>query len=304
MESAEHSKHFPIIRTPMLPPGTFNKKVAFITGGGTGLGKGMALMLSALGATVAIAARRQNVLEETAKEIQAKTGNKVVAYSMDVRDPTAIKSAVDKCVSQVGLPDIVINNAAGNFISPTERLSPNAWKAITDIVLNGTAFVTLDIGKRLIQAQKRGVFLGITTIYASTGSAFVTPSGAAKAGVENLTRSLAAEWGKYGLRFNCIQPGPIYTKGAFDRLDPTGSFASRVKDQSAVGRGGEVEELANLVTYMVSDYSSWMTGQIIGFEGGEFVTRSGTFNQLRELDNSTWDQLEQIIRTKNKESKL
>ncbi|GAB6032710.1 2,4-dienoyl-CoA reductase, mitochondrial [Chamberlinius hualienensis] len=214
MESAEHSKHFPIVRTPMLPPGTFNKKVAFITGGGTGLGKGMALMLSALGATVAIAARRLNVLEETAKEIQGKTGNKVVAYSMDVRDPAAIKSAIDNCVSQVGLPDIVINNAAGNFIAPTERLSPNAWKAIVDIVLNGTAYVTLDIGKRLIQAQKRGVFLGITTIYASTGSGFVSPSAAAKAGVDNLTRSLAAEWGQYGLRFNCIQPGPIYTKMA------------------------------------------------------------------------------------------
>lgn len=304
MDAPEHSKHFPAMKSPMLPLGTFKNKVAFITGGGTGLGKGLALTLSALGASVAIAARRMPVLEETANEIQTKTGNKVVPYSMDVRDPATIKAAVDKCVDQLGLPDIVINNAAGNFVAPSERLSPNAWKTIIDIVLNGTAYVTLDIGKRLIEAKKRGAFLAVTTKYAAVGSAFVTPSAAAKSGVENLTRSFAAEWGRYGLRFNCIAPGPIYTQGAFSRLDPTNSFSDRAINNNICGRLGEVEEFANLCSYLVSDYANWMTGEVVTIDGGEYLSNAGTFNRLRELTPETWDEFEKIIRENNQKSKL
>jgi len=215
-----------------------------------------------------------------------------------------VKSAIDKCVEQLGIPDIVINNAAGNFIAPSERLSPNAWKTIVDIVLNGTAYVTLDVGKRLIQAKKRGSFLAVTTVYGGTGSGFVTPSAAGKAGVENLTRSLAAEWGRYGLRFNCIAPGPIYTEGAFSRLDPKGLFADEAKHRCAVGRMGEVEEMANLTSYIVSDYASWMTGQVVGLDGGEVALQSGTFNKLLQVDEAGWDEMEKMIRGTDKKSKL
>lgn len=296
MGSEEIAKFFPAVKRPMLPAGTFRNKVAFITGGGTGLGKGMAFMLATLGANVAIASRKLDVLQKTSEEISTQTGNKIIPLQMDVRDPTAIKAAVDQCVEKLGLPDVVINNAAGNFISPTERLSSNAWKTIVDIVLNGTAYVTLDIGKRLIAAKKGASFLAITTPYAATGSGFVSPSAASKAGVDTLTRSLAQEWARYGLRFNCIAPGPIYTEGAFSRLDPTGSFKDDRMLSMAVGRRGEIEELANLATYLVSDYSSWLTGQVLTFDGGQMGLMAGTFNFLRFQDKEAWDAIEQLIR--------
>lgn len=280
----------------MLPEGTFKGKTAFITGGGTGLGKGMSAMLSRLGAQVVITSRKMDVLEKAASEITKETGNKVLPIAADVRDPASIKKAVDECVAKFGLPNIIVNNAAGNFISPSERLSPNAWKTIIDIVLNGSALVSLDIGKRLIQAGQGASFLAITTIYAASGSGFVTPSAAAKAGVECLTKSLAAEWGRYGIRFNCIAPGPIETKGAFGRLDPTGSWKDKLYDVLPVGRLGEIPEIANLAAYMVSDYASWMTGEIVRFDGGEYVSRAGEFNDLKVVKKEHWDQLESMIR--------
>lgn len=277
------SKFFPPFQKVMLPPNSFQGKVAFITGGGTGLGKGMTTHLSSLGAQCVIASRKIDVLKATAEQISSQTGNKVHAIQCDVRDPGMVQSTVSELIKVAGHPDIVINNAAGNFISPTERLSPNAWKTITDIVLNGTAFVTLEIGKQLIKAQKGASFLAITTIYAETGSGFVVPSASAKAGVEAMNKSLAAEWGKYGMRFNVIQPGPIKTKGAFSRLDPTGAFEKEVIDRIPCGRLGTVEELANLAAFLCSDYASWINGAVIRFDGGEEVLISGEFNSLRKV---------------------
>jgi len=172
----------------MLPPGTFKGKVAFVTGGGTGLGKGMATALSCLGAKVFISSRKEDVLKKAAAEIEGISGNKVHYCTADVRDPEAVRLAVDKLVQTIGLPDVVINNAAGNFISPFERLTPNGWKTIVDIVLNGTAYVTLDVGKRLIEAKKGANFLCISTTYASAGSGYVVPSAAAKSGIEAMVK--------------------------------------------------------------------------------------------------------------------
>lgn len=290
------AKFFPVMSSPMLPKESFKGKTAFITGGGTGLGKGMTTMLSQLGAQVVITSRKLPVLEKTAEEISGMTGNKVLAVAADVRDPESVKAAADRCEQEFGLPDIVINNAAGNFISPTERLSPNAWRTVVDIVLNGTAIVTLELGKRLIKANQGASFLSITTIYTASGSGFVTPSAAAKTGVEGLTKSLAAEWGRYGMRFNCIAPGPIETKGAFSRLDPAGQFKDKLIDILPVGRLGDPSEIANLACYMVSDYASWMSGSVIRFDGGEYVMRAGEFNDLRVITNEQWDQLEAMIR--------
>uniref|UniRef100_A0A8D2AE33 2,4-dienoyl-CoA reductase [(3E)-enoyl-CoA-producing], mitochondrial n=1 Tax=Sciurus vulgaris TaxID=55149 RepID=A0A8D2AE33_SCIVU len=280
---ASRSKFFPPLQKVMLPPNSFQGKVAFITGGGTGLGKAMTTFLSSLGAQCVIASRKIDVLKATAEQISSQTGNKVHAIQCDVRDPDMVRNTVLELIKVAGLPDVVINNAAGNFISPTERLSPNAWKTITDIVLNGTAYVTLEIGKQLIKAQKGAAFLAITTIYAESGSGFVVPSASSKAGVEAMNKSLAAEWGNYGMRFNVIQPGPIKTKGAFSRLDPTGTFEKHVIDRIPCGRLGTMEELANLAVFLCSDYASWINGATIRFDGGEEVFMSGEFNNLRKV---------------------
>ncbi|KAM4705460.1 2,4-dienoyl-CoA reductase [(3E)-enoyl-CoA-producing], mitochondrial [Rhinophrynus dorsalis] len=291
------AKFFPAFQTPMLPPDTFKGKVAFITGGGTGLGKGMTMALSKLGAVCVISSRKLDVLKGTADEIASETGNKVHPIHCDVRDPNSVQKAVAEMIQVAGHPDVVINNAAGNFISPFERLSANAWRTITDIVLNGTAYVTLEVGKELIKAGKGAAFLAITTIYAESGSGFVVPSASAKAGVEALCKSLASEWGKYGMRFNVIQPGPIKTKGAFSRLDPTGAFESEMVKRIPCGRLGTAGEIANLATYLCSDYANWVSGAIIRMDGGEYVFMAGEFNSLNKVTNEQWDVMEKLIRS-------
>lgn len=291
---------FPAVLTPMLPAGTFIGKVAYVTGGGTGLGKGMAKILSTLGASVVIASRKLGVLEETASEITKESGNKVLPLAVDVRDPESIAKSVDTTIQEFGLPNIIINNAAGNFISPTERLSPNAFRTVVDIVLNGTANVTLDIGKRLIKENQGASFLSITTWYADLGSGFVVPSACAKAGVDAMTKSLSSEWGRYGIRMNTIAPGPFPTDGAWSRLDPSGEGKAITIDRLPVARLGEIEELANLASYVVSDYANFLNGEIITFDGGERRGTSGMFNQLKKVRNEQWDMLEQIIRSANK----
>ncbi|KAG7475765.1 hypothetical protein JOB18_037115 [Solea senegalensis] len=291
-----HSGFFGPVEDVMLSSGTFRDKVAFITGGGTGLGRAMTSTLSQLGAVCVIASRKLEVLQQTADEISSQTGNKVYVVQCDVRNPEDVSHCVDKMESLTGLPDVIINNAAGNFVCPSERLSPNGWKTITDIVLNGTAFVTLELGKRLIQRQRGASFLAITTIYAESGSGFVVPSASAKAGVEALYKSLAAEWGRYGHRFNIIQPGPIKTKGAFSRLDPTGMFEKSMIGRIPTGRLGKPAEVANLAAYMSSDYATWMSGAVIRLDGGEYVSMAGEFNELRRVTPEQWKTMEDMIR--------
>ena len=302
MACKDGATKFPAMKSLALPAGALKGKVAVVTGGGTGLGKAMALAFAGLGAQVAIAARRMDVLEATAKEISAATGSKVIPITMNVKNPDDVAAMASTVEAELGLPNIVVNNAAGNFISPTERLSPNAFRTITDIVLNGTAFVTLEFGKRLIKSGQGAAFLSITTPYARNGAPFVTPSAASKAGVEVLNKSLAAEWGRYGLRFNCIAPGPIYTKGAFDRLDPTGgSGTSKAVDGIPAGRLGQTEELANLAAFVVSDYGSWLNGAIIDLDGGQQRLAAGNTmmgSQLHQVTPEQWHQLEQSIRGK------
>lgn len=298
------AKYFPVRRDTMLPPETYKDKVVLVTGGGTGLGKGMSLKFSHLGAKVAIASRRLPVLEAAAKEITAETGNVVMPVQLDIRNPEAVKEAVDRVEAELGLPAVVIHNAAGNFISPSERLSANAFQTIIDIVLKGTGFLTLDVGKRMIKQKTGGVFLAITTHYTNEGSGFVVPSACAKSGVETMAKSLGVEWGRHGIRFNCIAPGPIETEGAFGRLDPTGSAAEHMLNTIPEGRLGEIEEIANLATFMCSDYASWVNAETVTLDGGEFRSLAGEFNKLREVTDEQWDFMESLIRKKNKKSKM
>lgn len=270
------------------------------------LGKSMALMLVKLGADVIIVSRKYDVLEAARKEIEELTTKKISIFALDIRDPSKISESIDFCQEIYGkLPDIIINNAAANFISPSERLSANAIKTIIDIVLVGTLNVTLTIGKRLIERKQSATFLSILANYIYHGSGFVLGSACAKSGVAAMTRSLAAEWSRYGLRFNAIAPGPIYTDGAFSRLDPTGEFTSQASERIPIGRLGKPEELSNLACYLVSDFSNWLNGEIVTFDGGELVYMAGEFNSLSKLiSNEKWELIENMIRSNNKKSKL
>jgi len=287
----------------MLPKNSYEGKVVLVTGGGTGLGKAMTHKFSELGAKVAIASRRLPVLESAAEEITAATGGVVLPVQLDIRDPAAVKAAVDQIESSLGLPSVIVHNAAGNFISPTERLSANAFQTIIDIVLKGTAFLTLDVGKRLIAKEVGGNFLAITTHYTNEGSGFVVPSACAKSGVEIMMKSLGTEWARYGIRCNCIAPGPIETEGAFGRLDPSGEGAKTMMDQLPVGRLGEKEEIANLATFLCSDYASWINSETVTLDGGEYRCLAGEFNKLLKITPDQWDMLEALIRNKNEKSK-
>jgi len=286
--------HFPAITTPMLPAGSYDGKTCLVTGGGTGLGFAMASRFAELGANVVIASRQVNVLKEASELINNKVGSEKAKYiKLDIKDT---KNVIDIFDQMEVVPDVVVNNAAGNFISPTERLSHNAFHNIIDIVLKGSASVTLEAGKRMIKEGKAGNFLAITVPYADTGSAYVVPSACAKSGVEALTKSLAAEWGRKGIRLNCIAPGPIYTEGAFGRLDPDGNEISNMLEKVPCGRLGEREELANLASYMCSDYASWLSGEIINFDGGNIRQLAGMFDKVRKVPESEWDRIEAKIK--------
>ncbi|XP_003747640.1 2,4-dienoyl-CoA reductase, mitochondrial [Galendromus occidentalis] len=295
------------VKTPMMPKDALKNKVALVTGGATGLGKAMTEMFLKCGASACIMSRSEDTLKQAAAELQEKTGGKVVYYAADVRDPTKVSDAVSHCVAELGLPNIVVNNAAGNFIAPSERLSPNAFKTIVDIVLIGTANVTLDVrcppvqilwGKELIAAKQPASFLAISATYTNHGSGYVVPSASAKSGVETLYQSLASEWTKYGMRFNVISPGAIPTKGAFSRLDPAGLFKEQIDLLGPPNwRTGEPEELANLATYVVSDFASWLNGEVIRLDGGMMSYIAAEFNQLSKVDSEQWDAMEKMIRS-------
>lgn len=287
----------------MLREDALEGKVAVITGGGTGLGKAMTRYLMSLGAKTIITGRRLEVLQKTAEELSNETNQECLAVQCDVRNTEQVENLKNEAVAKFGKVDILINNAAGNFISPTERLSPNAFKTIIDIVLMGTVHCTLAFGKHWIsEKQAKGNVLNIVTSYAYTGSGYVVPSACAKGGVLAMTRSLAVEWAKYNIRFNAIAPGPFPTKGAWDRLLPGNlqeefDLAKRVP----LKRAGEHQELANLAAYMVSDFGDYMNGEVITLDGGEWLKGAGQFNMLEMIPNEMWDTIEQMVRgTKNK----
>src|SRR5690606_4037491 len=276
-------------------------KTIVVTGGGTGLGKAMATYFSELGANLVISSRKLPVLEEAAAEINNKTGNAVLPVACDIRNPEEVENLRIQAEKAFGKVDVLLNNAAGNFISPTERLSPNAFSTIIDIVLKGTVNCTLEFGKNWIEKKQQGNVLNIITTYAFTGSGYVVPSAVAKGGVLTLTRSLAVEWGKYGIRHNAIAPGPFPTKGAWDRLLP-GDLAAKFdfKNRVPLKRVGDHQELANLAAFLVSDYSAYINGEVITIDGGEWLQGAGQLSGLEAVEPEMWDAIEQTIRKNNK----
>lgn len=277
----------------MLKEGALRGKTILVTGGGTGLGRSMGTYFSKLGATLIITSRKLDTLTETAKEIENLTGGRVHALACDVRDIAQVEQMWADAIALTGRVDVVLNNAAGNFISPTERLSTNAFNTVLDIVLKGTSQVTLTAGKHWIKEKQSGTFLNIVTTYAWTGSGYVVPSAAAKAGVLAMTRSLAVEWAKYKIRSNAIAPGPFPTEGAWSRLLP-GDLVKKFDPAKKVpvGRVGDHQELANLAAYLVSDYSAYVNGEVITIDGGEWLMGAGEFNNLEAIPQEMWDMLE------------
>lgn len=275
----------------------FGKNIV-VTGGGTGLGKSMSQMFLQCGANVLITSRKEDVLKNTCAELSGLGGK--IAYAVcDVRKIEEVEAAFEKAVSEFGHVNAWVNNAAGNFISPTERLSHKAFDTIVDIVLKGTYNCTLTAGKRWIEQQTVGSFLNIVTTYAWTGSGYVVPSAIAKAGVLALTRSLAVEWAKYNIRSNAIAPGPFPTEGAWSRLFPA-DLAAKLDPLQRIPlrRFGKHEELANLAAYLLSDFSAYMNGEVVTIDGGEWLQGGGEFNNLEAIPSEMWDSIERMVRGK------
>ena len=277
----------------MLKENSLENKVILVTGGGSGLGKSMVKYFLELGANVVITSRREELLIEVAKQFNSKHNSEVFPIACDVRKIDEVENVINESYKKFGKIDCLVNNAAGNFISPTERLSTRAFDAVIDIVLKGTINFTLTLGKKWIKDKSDGNVLNIVTTYSWTGSGYVVPSACAKAGVLSMTRSLAVEWAKYKIRSNAIAPGPFPTKGAWERLLP-GDLKEKFDPSKKVpvGRVGEHQELSNLAAYLLSDYSSYINGEVITIDGAEWLKGAGQFNHLEMITDEMWDMFE------------
>jgi NAD(P)-dependent dehydrogenase (short-subunit alcohol dehydrogenase family) len=285
----------------MFKDGILKGKRILITGGGTGLGKEIATRYLALGADLWLAGRRGPVLEETAKELMSKYGGSVRTQAVDIRDAAAVDAMVQRIWDESGPLTGLVNNAAGNFISPTKDLTPNGFNAIANIVFHGTFYVTQAVGKRWIEGKHKGSVISILVTWVHTGSPYVVPSAMSKAGLHVMTKSLAVEWGRYGIRLNAIAPGPFPTEGAAKRLRPEkGSFEDTTQ-MNPMKRVGKMEELQNLATFLMADGCEWLTGETIGLDGGGYLaTGSGAyFAQLDKMSDADWDKARAMIKAQN-----
>ena len=278
-----------------------NKKI-LVTGGGTGLGKEMASHYAQHGADLYICGRRENVLKETATEIEDKYNVNVKYETLDIRASNDVEDYIDRIFQDAPL-DGLVNNAAGNFISPTKDLSHKGFDAIANIVFHGTFYITHSVGKRWIDLKHKGSIISILTTWVWTGSPYVVPSAMSKPGLNAMTQSLAAEWGKYGIKVNAIAPGPFPTKGAWERLNPGGNNDSEFMGSVPVGRLGDMSELQNLATFLMADGCDYLTGQTIAIDGAQYLTGGGTFSNLDKVSEDDWEQLRAMIRSSNDKDK-
>src|ERR1700723_903026 len=278
----------------MFKDGLFAGKRILVTGGGTGLGKAMAERFLALGAELFICGRRKSVCEETAAELMQKHGGTVNAYGVDIRDAAAVDAMIEDIFKSGPLTDLV-NNAAGNFISRTEDLSPRGFDAIANIVMHGTFYVTHAVGKRWITGGHRGNVVSIVVTWVHNGGPYVVPSAMSKSAVDTMTMSLATEWAGFGIRLNAIAPGEIPTEGASKRLSPGETPGEHAKRDNPMGRVGRIEELQNLATFLIADGCDWLTGQTITLDGGQSLATGSNFYALRHWTDAQWQQAREAI---------
>ena len=276
-------------------------KRILVTGGGTGLGKEMASHYAQHGAELYICGRRENVLKETSDQLKSEYGVNVHYESLDIRASEDVDNYIQR-IFDAGPLDGLVNNAAGNFISPTKDLSHKGFDAIANIVFHGTFYMTHSVGKRWIEAKHKGSIISILTTWVWTGSPYVVPSAMSKSGINTMTQSLAAEWGKYNIKVNAIAPGPFPTKGAWERLNPKGDDESSM-DSVPLGRVGEMGELQNLATFLMADGCDYLTGQTIAIDGAQYLTGGGTFSGLDKLSDEDWEQMRAMIRSSNDKDK-
>jgi NAD(P)-dependent dehydrogenase (short-subunit alcohol dehydrogenase family) len=267
-------------------------KRILITGGGTGIGRAMAERFLQLGAAVYICGRRKDVIERSVHELRTSTRGSIDGFApVDVRDLSDIEPMLEQIWAQAPL-DVLVNNAAGNFLAKTEELSSNAFDAVIGIVLKGTINLTMACGKRWLQEQHKAVVLNIATTYAETGSAYVVPSAVAKAGVLSLTRSLAVEWGGRGIRHVAIAPGAIRTEGAFSRLLPVAAMEKALLDHNPLHRLGTLEEISNLGAFLISDNAGYINGEMVYMDGGEMLAGASSFSLLgRQIPQAGWEMM-------------
>ena len=284
----------------MFAPDLLAGKVIIVTGGGTGLGKSMARRFGELGAKLVLTSRKREVLDATAAELAAAGVAEVLVAPADVRVPDEVDAMVKASVDRFGKIDVLVNNAAGNFLQMTEKLSPNAFNTVVDIVLRGTFHCTLSVGKQLIAQGTGGTILSIVTPYAWTGSAYVVPSACAKAGVLAMTRSLAVEWAAYGVRVNAIAPGPVPTEGAFSRLMADPSMEETAKNRVPLKRFGTPLEIADAAVYLLSEGAAYVTGDCLTVDGGEWLKAGGEFSWATDFDRENFKQMLQAMRGKEK----
>lgn len=273
-----------------------------VTGGGTGLGKAMAQRFLALGAELHICGRRKIVCDETAAELMAAHGGKVTSHGVDIRDAAAVDHMIETIFDQRPLTDL-INNAAGNFISRTEDLTPRGFDAVANIVMHGTFYVTHAVGRRWIAEKRRGNVVSITTTWVRNGSPYVVPSAMSKAAIHAMTMSLAAEWGRYGIRLNTIAPGEIPTEGMSKRIKPGDEAGANTIKYNPMGRVGTMEELQNLATFLISGGCDWLSGETIAMDGAQGLATGGNFYQMREWKDADWAAARDSIKAQNEKDR-
>lgn len=286
----------------MFRDGLFDGGRVLITGGGTGLGRAMGERLAALGADLVICGRREGPLKETKAAIEGETGRRVDTFSVDIRNAQAVDEMVEAAFASGPLTGL-INNAAGNFISRTEDLSPRGFDAIANIVMHGTFYVTHAVGRRWIERGEPGSVVSITVTWVRNGGPFVVPSTMSKSAIHAMTMSLAAEWGRYGIRLNTIAPGEIPTEGMSKRLNPGEAPGARTARRNPMGRCGTFEELQNLACFLLSDGCGWLTGETIAMDGAQALATGGNFYELREWGDAEWEKAREAIRGTNEKDR-
>jgi NAD(P)-dependent dehydrogenase (short-subunit alcohol dehydrogenase family) len=278
-------------------------KRILVTGGGTGLGREMAAKFAELGAALYLCGRRKSVLDRTAAELMEKHGGPVKCHAVDIRDAAAVDAMVQAIWDDGGPLTGLVNNAAGNFISRTEDLSPRGFDAVANIVLHGTFYVTQAVGRRWIAGGNKGSVVSIVVTWVWSGSPFVVPSAMAKAGVHVMTQSLAVEWGRHGIRLNAIAPGIFPTEGAGKRLAPGRDFREEAVAINPMGRTGKMPELQNLAAFLLADSAEFLTGQTIAIDGGANLVNGGGFNELFKWTDTDWAKAREAIKAQNEKDR-